>query len=48
MPEGKVTVSAIYKRITNPDTVSAAYMVLGVILIASVGSMIVIKKRESY
>ena len=46
MPEGKVTVSAIYKRITNPDTVSAAYMVLGVILIASVGSMIVIKKRN--
>ena len=46
MPDGKVTVSAIYKRITNPDTVSAAYMVLGVILIASVGSMIVIKKRN--
>ena len=46
MPEGKVTVSAIYKRVTNPDTVSAAYMVLGVILIASVGSMIVIKKRN--
>ena len=46
MPEGKVTVSAIYKRIINPDTVSAAYMVLGVILIASVGSMIVIKKRN--
>ena len=46
MPEGKVTVSAIYKRVTNPDTVSAAYMVLGVILIVSVGSMIVIKKRN--
>ena len=46
MPEGKVTVSAIYKRLTNPDTVSAAYMVLGVILVVSVGSMIVIKKRN--
>ena len=47
MPEGKVTVSAIYKRLTNPDTVSAAYMVLGVILVASVGSMIVIKKKNA-
>ena len=46
MPEGKVTVSAIYKRVTNPDTVSAAYMVLGVILIVSVGSLIVIRQRN--
>ena len=46
MPEGKVTVSAIYKRVTNPDTVSAAYMVLGIVLIVSVASMIVIKKRN--
>ena len=46
MPEGKVTVSAIYKRITNPDTVSAAYMVLGVILIVSIGSMIVMREKN--
>ena len=46
MPEGKVTVSAIYKRITNPDTVSAAYMVLGVVLLIAVGSLIVIKNKN--
>ena len=46
MPEGKVTVSAIYKRVTNPDTVSAAYMVLGVVLLIAVGSLIVIRQRN--
>ncbi len=46
MPEGKVTVSAIYKRVTNPDTVSAAYMVLGVVLLIAVGSLIVIKNKN--
>ena len=46
MPEGKVTVSAIYKRITNPETVSAAYMVLGVVLLIAVGSLIVIKNKN--
>ena len=46
MPEGKVTVSAIYKRITNPDTVSAAYMVLGVVLLIAVGSLIVIRQNN--
>ena len=46
MPEGKVTVSAIYKRVTNPDTVSAAYMVLGVVLLIAVGSLIVVKQRN--
>mgnify|MGYP000027900112 FL=1 len=46
MPEGKVTVSAIYKRVTNPDTVSAAYMVLGVVLLIAVGSLIVIKQNN--
>ncbi len=46
MPEGKVTVSAIYKRITNPDTVSAAYMVLGIVLLIAVGSLIVIKNKN--
>ena len=46
MPEGKVTVSAIYKRVTNPDTVSAAYMVLGVVLFIAVGSLIVIKNKN--
>ena len=46
MPEGKVTVSAIYKRVTNPDTVSAAYMVLGVVLLIAVGSLIVIRQNN--
>ena len=46
MPEGKITVSAIYKRVTNPDTVSAAYMVLGVVLLIAVGSLIVIKNKN--
>ena len=46
MPEGKVTVSAIYKRVTNPDTVSAAYMMLGVVLLIAVGSLIVVKQRN--
>ena len=46
MPEGKVTVSAIYKRVTNPDTVSAAYMVLGVVLLIAVGSLIVVKQKN--
>ena len=46
MPEGKVTVSAIYKRLSNPDTVSAAYMVLGVVLLIAVGSLIVVKQRN--
>ena len=46
MPEGKVTVSAIYKRVTNPDTVSAAYMVLGIVLLIAVGSLIVIRQRN--
>lgn len=46
MPDGKVTVSAIYKRITNPDTVSAAYMVLGIVLLIAVGSLIVIRQNN--
>ena len=46
MPEGKITVSAIYKRVTNPDTVSAAYMVLGVVLLIAVGSLIVIRQNN--
>ena len=46
MPEGKVTVSAIYKRLSNPDTVSAAYMVLGVVLLIAVGSLIVVKQKN--
>ncbi len=46
MPEGKVTVSAIYKIVTNPDTVSAAYMVLGIVLLIAVGSLIVIRQRN--
>ena len=46
MPEGKVTVSAIYKRLSNPDTMSAAYMVLGIVLLIAVGSLIVIKNKN--
>ena len=47
MPEGKVTVSAIYKIVTNPDTVSAAYMVLGIVLLIAVGSLIVVKQKDN-
>ncbi len=48
MPEGKVTVVALYNRISNPETVSACYVVLGVILLISIGTLIVSKKnRES-
>lgn len=48
MPEGKVTVVALYNRISNPETVSVCYVVLGVILLISIGTLIVSKKnRES-
>lgn len=47
MPEGKVTVSALYSKIVNPDTVSACYVVLGVILLISIGTLIVNKKKEA-
>ena len=47
MPEGKVTVTAIYNRITNPNTVSACYVVLGIILLVSIGTLIVNKKKEN-
>lgn len=46
MPEGKVTVTAIYNRISNPETVSACYAVLGIILLISIGTLIVQKKKE--
>lgn len=46
MPEGKVTVTAIYNRISNPETVSACYVVLGIILLISIGTLIVQKKKE--
>ena len=47
MPEGKVTVTAIYSRITNPETVSACYVVLGIILLISIGTLVVQKKEEN-
>ena len=47
MPEGKVTVTAIYNRISNPETVSACYVVLGIILLISIGTLIVQKKKEN-
>ena len=46
MPEGKVTVAAIYNRISNPETVSVCYVVLGIILLISIGTLIVQKKRQ--
>lgn len=46
MPEGKVTVVALYNRISNPDTTSACYIVLGIILLISVATLIVSKKRN--
>ncbi len=45
MPEGKVTVTAIYNKITNPETVSACYIVLGIILLISIGTLIVNKQK---
>lgn len=45
MPEGKVTVTAIYNKITNPETVSACYIVLGIILLISVGTLIVNRQK---
>lgn len=45
MPEGKVTVTAIYNKITNPETVSACYIVLGIILLISIGTLIVDKQK---
>lgn len=47
MSEGKVTVTAIYSRISNPETVSACYVVLGIILLISIGTLIVQKKKEN-
>ena len=45
MPEGKVTVTAIYNKITNSETVSACYIVLGIILLISIGALIVNKQK---
>ncbi len=47
MPEGKVTVTAIYNKITNPETVSACYIVLGIILLISIGTLIVNKQKTN-
>ncbi len=48
MPEGKVTVVALYNRISNPETVSACYVVLGIILLICIGTLIVNKKKEDF
>ena len=45
MPEGKVTVTAIYNKITNSETVSACYIVLSIILLISIGALIVNKQK---
>lgn len=48
MPESKVTVLALYNKIINPDTTSACYIVLGIVLLISIGTLIVNRKnRES-
>lgn len=47
MPEGKVTVTALYNRISNPETVSTCYVVLGIILAISIGTLIVTKNKEN-
>ncbi len=45
MPDEKVTVLALYNKVTNPDTVSACYIVLGIVLLISLGTLIVTKKK---
>ena len=45
MPEGKVTVTAIYNKITNPETVSACYIVIGIMLLIAIGALIVNKQK---
>ena len=46
MPEGKVTVSAVYDRIVNPDTISACYVVLGIVLIIAISTVLVNKGKK--
>lgn len=46
MPDGKVTVTAIYDRIVNPDTVSTCYIVLSIVLVVAFGAAIVVKSRR--
>ncbi len=45
MPDEEVTVLALYNKVTNPDTVSACYIVLGIVLLISLGTLIVTKKK---
>ncbi len=45
MPDEEVTVLALYNKVSNPDTISACYIVLGIVLLISFGTLIVTKKK---
>ncbi len=46
MPEGKVTVSAVYSRITNPNTVSACLTIVAIIVLMYLGTFLVLKHEK--
>lgn len=46
MPEGKVTVSAVYSRITNPNTVSACLAIVAIIVLMYLGTFLVLKHEK--
>ncbi len=46
MPDEEVTVLALYNKVSNPSTLSACYIVLGIVLLISLGTLIVTKKKE--
>ena len=46
MPEGKVTISAVYSRITNPNTVSACLTILAIIVLMYLGTFLVLKHEK--
>ncbi len=45
MPDEEVTVLALYNKVSNPSTLSACYIVLGIVLLISLGTLIVTKKK---
>lgn len=46
MPEGKVTVLALYNKIINPDTISAFYIVLATIILILFGTILITKIKD--
>ena len=46
MPEGKVTVLALYNKIINPDTISAFYIVLATIILILFGTVLITKIKD--